>query len=154
MILNPLIDIRGVHYWAWIATIYLIILTIQDYRNKRLVNERFNYVMLGVTISLISHLPITLLYLLALIASVIALRIYLVKFKLIGEADITALNWVFLGFGYINYIFLLGYVLVFIFTTLLYTTIKLYLFRYKKPTPFFTVILISFWFASFVFGLY
>lgn len=152
--IDTVLYVEGIHYWAWFATFYLIILTVQDYRNKRLVNQRFNYVMLGITISLISHLPVTLLYLLTLIATVVILRIYLQKFKLIGEADITALNWIFLGFGYINYIFLLGYVLVFIFTTLLYTLLKLYLFKYKKPTPFFTIILVSFWFAAYVFGLY
>ena len=152
--LDLLLDIRGIHYWAWIATIYLIILTYQDYRNKRIVNERHNYVMLGVSISLISHLPVNILYLLALIATVIALRIYLTKFNLIGLADVTALNWIFLGFGYINYMFLLGYVLIFIFSTIIYTTIKIYVFKYKKPTPFFPVILISFWVASFMFGLY
>ena len=152
--LNPTFDINGVHYWAWIATIYLIILTYQDYKNKRLVDDRANLVMLGVTISLISHLPVTLFYLLALIAVVIALRIYLIKYNLLGIADINALNWVFLGFGYINAIFLLGYTLIFIATTIIYTLIKIYLFKYKKPTPFFSIILVTFWFCSFVFGLY
>lgn len=152
--INTVIDFRGVNYWAWIATFYLVILTVQDIRNKRQINDRHNYVMLGITISLISHFAINLPYLLALVATVIALRIYLTKYKLIGEGDINALNWVFLGFGYINYTYLLSYVLIFILATIVYTSIKLFIFKYKKPTPFFTVILASFWFTSFIFGLY
>lgn len=148
------IDVRGTHYWAWIATFYLIILTYQDYKNKRLVNERFNYVMLGVTISLISHYTISTLYLLALVFAVVALRYYLGKINVFGEADLTTLNWVFLGFGYINYIFLLGFILVFIICTLLYTMIKLYIFRYRNPTPFFSIILLCFWLTCFLFALY
>jgi hypothetical protein len=152
--LNPYDYIRGPAFWSWMGTLYLIFLTYKDYKNKRIIDDRHNYLMLGASIALLSHISRNLLYMLLIMVVIIGLRWYLNKFKVIGEADINALSWIFLGFGIINIFKLAWFGIFFIIITAFYTGLKFYVFKYKEDTPFFQVILISFWFNCLIFGLY
>lgn len=136
------------------GTLYLIFLTYKDFRNKRIIDDRHNYLMMGATISLLSHIPRNLLFMLLLMAVIIGLRLYLTKFKVIGEADINALTWIFLGYGIINIFKLAWFGVFFIIIVSAYSFLKFAVFKYKQETPFFPVILITFWFNCIFFGLY
>lgn len=152
--LNPYSYISGFTFWAWMGTLYLIFLTYKDYKDKRRIDDRHNYLMLGASISLLSHLPRGLFYMLLIVAVSLGLRWYLKKFKVIGEADINSLTWIFLGLGIINIFKLAWFGIFFIIITAIYTGLKFGLFRYKAETPFFPVILVSFWFNAWLLGLY
>lgn len=142
------------NYWVYFGTFYLLILTIQDYRNKRVIDDRFNYLMLGVSISLYSHIQRTLGYMVIIIALIIVWTILLKKFKAIGEGDISSLSWIWIGFGIINHVYLVWYIALFSICMIIYTFFKSVVFKQKKPTPFFYVILLSFVLTNILFGLY
>jgi len=143
-----------IHYFLWIGTIYLIFLTYKDYKDKMRIDDRHNFIMIGIAISLLSHIQTSFIKLLAITITIILLGIYLNKFKLIGGADITAIRWILLGLGIIDYTILLWFTGFFVIIALFYALIKRYLFHYKGHTPFFIVLLISFWFTGFIFKLY
>lgn len=141
-------------YWAWIGTIMLIRLTYEDYKYNRNIDDRKNYLMMGVTISLISHLPASFFFMITLIMVISLLNVFLKKFKILGGADISTLSWIFYGLGIISIYNLMWFVIFFTIVTALYTLFKLKVFKYKKPTPFYPVILISFTVNCLIFGFY
>jgi len=141
-------------YWAFFGTFYLILLTFQDFKRQMIVDDRHNYFMLGITVSLISHVHRSLLYIFALVLVVIALTIYLNKTKVLGEADNRTISWIFLGLGYINPFQLAWFGIFFILITALYVFIKFKILKYKKPLPFYPVLLLGFLVTAGIFKLY
>lgn len=152
--LNTIIKFPAIKYWVWIATVYLIFMTYKDYKNKGFIDDRHNFVMIGVSISLLSHISKPFFEMLGLILTILIMRFILNKYKLVGEGDINALAWIFLGYGILNYGFLVWFYIYFVLITILYTTLKTKLFKIKHNTPFFLVILLSFWTNNFILGLY
>jgi hypothetical protein len=77
---------------------------------------------------------------------------------LIGEGDVNAISWIYTGFALLRWDYLLWYGVIFAFTSALYMILKWAIWhkegRYKEMTPFFGVILLSFWLNCFIFGLY
>lgn len=143
-----------ISYWAIIATIYLIILTYQDYKKKMLVDDRFNYLMMGVTFSLLSHVKRPLWFIFFCLIVIIGMTILFTKVKSVGAADTKTLSWLFYGFCIINISALGFYTIIFLASVVLYNAVKLYVFKYKKPTPFYPVILIPFIITALAYGLY
>lgn len=143
-----------ISYWAIIATIYLIILTYQDYKKKMLVDDRFNYLMLGVTFSLLSHIKRPLWFILFVFVVIIFMTVLFTKVKSVGAADTKTLSWLFYGFCIINISALAFYAAVFLACVVVYNVVKLYVFKYKQPTPFYPVILIPFIITAVTYGLY
>lgn len=141
-------------YWAYIGTFYLCLLTWQDYRENRLVDDRRNWFMAGVSVSLISHVYTSFGYKLALTIILTILYVFLRKVKAIGEADINTIAWVFLGFGLINPYNLLFFVVVFAILTVLFMVFKNYLFKIEHPIQYYGVITTCFVFTNFVLGMY
>lgn len=132
-------------YWFSIGAIYLLWLTIQDYRNERIVDDRKNWFMLGLSISIISHVPTTLGYKLTITAVIIIFNIFMKKFNVdIGEADINSLSWILTGLGLMHYYYLLYFFVFFSILTGLYSFLKTVVFKYHKPVAFYGVILTSF----------
>lgn len=144
------------NYWIWLSTLNLLILTWQDHRkNKMLIDDRRNYLMMGLTISLISHTRINFFYLTGLIILNIIFVKYLSKLKLFGEGDLSAFNWILLGFGIISPIYWIYFNIILVCFTLLYMLIKKIIVKNMNlPTPFFIVILLSFFLTSIFFSLY
>lgn len=131
--------------WAFIGTLYLLILTFQDILNNMYVDDRFNYLMIGLTIALSSIGIRNIWYILALLCVVILIKLVFNKYKVVGAADINTFMWIILGYGYIHITSLVVFLIVFIAVLLLYNIVKLFL--YKKlsiNTPFYIVILLSF----------
>lgn len=147
----------GVLYWFVLGFFYLIRLVWQDYK-KMLVDDRFNYFMLGVTVSLLSHVYRSLWYILALVVLVLVIDFVARRYRVIGAGDLSAIRWVILGFGYLDPYVLGLFVLLWFVSHVLYMGIKNKLFKIplSKKTPYFGVILVSFFIASLVYlgGVY
>lgn len=140
-------------YWFYIGTLYLLWLTWQDFTNNMRVDDRRNWFMLGLSISVYSHVSTTLLYKLGLTVSLILLNVILRKFKPVGEADINSLNWVFLGLGLMHYTYVVVYVAL--FSGLAFTWFFLrQLVKNKEAAPFYHIILISFVLSGWLLGGY
>lgn len=134
----------GVTYWSYLGIIYLIILTVQDYRNNMKIDDRKNYFMMGLTISLISHSPVAWWYILALVA-VSGVFTYLIKkSNIVGKGDVNTILWVFFGYALLGMNVLIVFAGVFFIVTLLHTLARIYIFKYTGPFPFYPVILITF----------
>lgn len=141
-------------YWAWFGTLYLILLTWQDFKNNRKVDDRRNFFMMGITVSLITHIPSSIWYKLALFAFVIVLNKYGARIKAFGKADINSFTWIFLGLGFISVFKLFWFLVIFAAIILLYMMLKQYIFKIKEPTAFYGVILAAFVAGSLLLSLY
>lgn len=130
-------------YWFWFSVINLVYLTWQDYANKTLVDDRKNWFMLGITVSLYSHVNLSLWYILGLIFTSVILFMYMNKIKALGEADTNTLSWLFLGLGFINVYYLIYFFTVLFALTLVYF-IMYKLIQYKGKPQYYGVILTSF----------
>jgi Na+/H+ antiporter NhaC len=144
----------SVAYWFWIGTIYLGILTYKDYKNNMNVDDRHNHFMLGISVSLISHIHHVIWYLLALSGLSMAIFYFINKTKALGEADAKTVSWIFLGFGIMNISYLIWWAGLFAIITFMYWFLKKNVFRIKQPTPFYIVLLFSFVLTSLLFGGY
>lgn len=135
-------------YWVVMGIIYLLILTYQDYKNKMVVDDRKNYLMLGATIALISHFKVGLIYMLILLSIIIFIGWLFNKYKTLGKADINSLRWLFLGFGIISIYYLLAFLVIFTLLYILYWGLKKIIFRLTNhlniSTQFYGVILFSY----------
>ena len=141
-------------YWAWFGTLYLILLTWQDFKNKRMVDDRRNFFMMGITISLVTHIPTSIWYKLSLIAFVMLFNWLGRKSKVFGNADINTFTWIFLGLGFISVFKLMWFMVIFFIIVLLYMTLKQYVYKIKEPTAFYGVILAAFITSSIFLGFY
>jgi len=144
----------NVSYWAWLGTLYLIFLTWKDFKNKMRVDDRHNYLMMGLSISLYAFVKPPLWYVLVIVGLVLFLNWFFKKFESLGGADVTTLSWVFLGLGVINAFKLAWFCVFFLIISGLYFFFKLVVFKYDKPTPFYPVLLITYVFNMWFFGLY
>jgi len=140
--------------WAWIGTLNLILLMVQDYTNKRLVDDRKNWLMIGVTIGLLHAFGATWWYLISLILLLTILRFFLQRFNAMGAADINTLYWVMLGYAIISVAFFLWFVGIFAVAYGLFLILKTWVFKYKKPVPAYYVLLLCFFLNNLIFGLY
>ncbi len=150
-------------YFAWIGTIYLIILTYQDFKRNKNIDDRYNYFMSGIAISLFSHSIAKWWFIFFIITFTILATRFLKKFNLIGEGDINAVRWVFMGFAILNVFYLAWFTFIFSIITLLYFAIfKLMIWRLSKQEgkkldmtiQFFPVILTSFILTCSMFRIY
>lgn len=145
---------NNISYWAWFGTFYLILLAVKDYKNNMKVDDRHNYFMMGVTISLASHIKRPGWAILLIIALSIGLYFLLGATKALGSADIKTISWIFLGYGIINLWWWVWFSIYFIGVVILYSFLKIFLVKYNKPTPFYGVLLIVFSLSAYLYGLY
>lgn len=135
-------------YFAYFGTLYLIKLTYQDYKNNKIIDDRNNWFMMGIAISLLSHVSLNILYLLALIFISPLLYLILRKNKAFGEGDKNTLIWIFIGLGILDPIAVLTFFVIFFSVTFLFLIVKKILIKLLKqndrPLQFYAVILISF----------
>jgi hypothetical protein len=124
-----------------------------------LVDDRKNYFMLGLTVSLLSHVNISFWYLLFLLVFIQILTRTLENRKVFASGDISALQWILYGYGILNITHLIWFLIFFTFVTLIYFGLKR-IFEIVSKTkkninlPFFGVILISFILNNIIFRLY
>lgn len=142
-------------YWTILATVYLAYLVYQDLKHDRMVDDRKNYFMFGLTVSLLSHVTINFWYLGGLIIIITLLGFFLKKFDLVGGADINSFIWIFFGIGIINIFKLVWFLIFMMVVTLAYYFINRFIARNKKdPVPYYPVIVSSFVLNAWLMELY
>lgn len=143
-------------YFAIIGTVSLLWMTFQDYKWKRYVDDRKNWIMLGVAISILSHVSHSIWYVLGTTGVLILLHIFFRKYtmKHFGEADINSFTWISAGFAYISPQYFITFWILMLFITLFVALLKKYVFKNTSPTPFYYFILVSFIINSWYWGLY
>lgn len=153
-------------YWAFLGLVYLIILSVQDLikmkgKKQLQVDARYNYILVGLTISLFSHLEhFNIWFVVGLIICIMFFNWVLLKVNkfqikrdakrgvnnsigVFGRADIVAFNWIYLGFGIISY----PLILMFFLFLLFYGSVTMVFARKivkLKRIPFFPVITAAF----------
>lgn len=133
----------GTHYFVWVGLLYLGLMTFQDLRHKMNVDDRRNWFMSGVAISLLSHISMDWWALLGLVIFNIVFRLILKKFKVFGDADLNSLLWINSGFGILSFGWLAVWLIVFLCFSLIYYAYRL-MSRIVEPTPFYPVLFLSF----------
>jgi len=132
--------------WVWIGTIYLLILTWQDYKNNMKIDDRHNYFMLGITFGMLIIQNLTFLYVFISIAINVILLI--IVSKSLGGGDRHSMLWVLNGFAFIHPALYISYLLSFLAISIIYIgiirLIRKKLNIYQQHFPFYPVILISF----------
>jgi hypothetical protein len=118
-----------------------------------LVDDRKNYFMMGLSISLLSHLPQKWWFLLSMMAIIFLMSTLLKKYNVLGEGDINTLTWIMIGYGIISVYILFWFFIIFTVTSIIYFIIKK-AFKYTSPTPFYLVILLSFILNAALYQLY
>lgn len=122
------------------------------------VDDRRNYLMIGVSVSLFSHVKHPWYWGFAVLGMVMAMFWVFKKFKVLGEADIKSLSWIFLGMGILGLPYFVAYAGLFGIIMGIYFLLKLVLFRKQAKlnpkTQFYPVILISFVLTCILMGLF
>jgi len=94
-------------------------MTIQDYKDLH-IDSKYNYIMVGVAIGLISQVDVSIWYLLSITAGVLFFNWAGRRTKFFGKGDYSAFNWLFLGLGLINPVILLAYIIWIILLGVIY----------------------------------
>jgi hypothetical protein len=149
-----MICINSLGYWAFIGTLYLIMLTYSDIKNKMVVDDRHNYMMFGVTFSLIFILHRSLLFILLTLAIIIGLNIFMNKVKVLGDGDTKSITWILYGYSIINMFNLIWFFIMLTSITIIFWTIVKGIFKVKGAAPFYPVILLSFILTNLITGRY
>jgi len=87
--------------WAWIGTLYLAIMAYQDLYRDRLVDDRRNAFMNGMTLALIWWYRHSWSYIAFIILLSIGISLFFAVMKL-GFADVHSFFWLITGFGLIG----------------------------------------------------
>lgn len=135
--------------WAFAGTLYLIRLTYQDFKNNMLIDDRYNFFMMGLSISLYSLFKHRFLYIIGIVAGILIISQLIKKLKVVGEGDTNAITWIFTGYAIIGIEKLIMFFLSFAIITTFYYVLKFIISKMVKGNvnqkmPFFIVILISF----------
>lgn len=121
-------------YWATMGILYLTILTYQDFANKRLVDDRYNYLMIGATIPLIVYSSLGLWAIVVAIGLSIGLAYMFGKMKVFGPGDLKAIIWSFLGFVSFGSVYLIHYIAAFTFCYFAYIGYMYLYYKTKNQT--------------------
>jgi len=134
-------------YWCGLGTIYLIVLTYQEFK-KQQISEKFNFLMMGASLMLLSETTYGIPYLLGISFLTSLLSIVLSYFKAINQNEATGLIWLFLGFGFTSYIALgtfLGVFMIAKFISIILSRIAIYALKGQyKPLPSYHIILVAY----------
>lgn len=151
--------ITGIEYWAWIGTFALIVMSYSDIK-KMEIDDRRNMFMAGVTAALIPWLQLQFWYIVLIVVLSITFYMAFHKYWVIGRGDVSALTWIFMGYGFINAFKLAWFVIIMTLLTLLYLSIKWAVCRIKglefktTPSPYMPVLLLCYIGNNILFGLY
>jgi len=119
-----------------------------------MIDDRRNATMFGVTLCLLTITSTTLLYKIAVSLTITALYVALKKYNAFGEADLNGLTWILYGYGLLGVSNLIVFFVIFAMTTLFFTLLKRWPFKYKQPVPFFGIILLSYVSTNLLIGAY
>lgn len=142
--------------WTLLGTLYLVVLTYKDVRQNRLVDDRYNWFMMGLTIALTMIVKRPFLYIIVILVITALMVGFLVRYAKLGSADGSTFLWSFVGFGIIGPYgqFVLWYALSLLFFSTLYYGVKRFIIRERRETPFYPVILLSYVLTCLTTGIY
>lgn len=129
-------------YWVVPGIINLAIMSYMDFKNNMMIDTRFNYIMMGITFSLLSHHKRTFFYVMGVLLGYFIL-FYVIK-RYFGDGDLQTLGWLLSGFGFLDPFYFILFAVVFTGIHFIYTMVKVYLLKTKKPTPYIIIILFSY----------
>lgn len=112
--------------WFIIGVLHLLILSYQDIKHNKLVDDRHNWFMAGSTIMLLSHFRHSVKYVLFISVMALTLMYFIKKFKLMGEADTKTILWTFTGFGFIGLWSLIPYLIILSVLYIIQTILNLF----------------------------
>jgi len=134
----------AVKVWFWFGTLYLFWLVYQDYKNKRMVDDRKNSFMMGFSLAVIMVTDTGILYNLGIILTSIIFIMIMKKIKDIGQADINSIGWILLGGGLFSWVIALYFAAIFTIISIMFIVLKNYVFKYKAPLQFYGVLFLSY----------
>lgn len=145
-------------FFAWFGTMSLLLLSYQDFKNNRMIDDRRNFFMFGVAAVIPSLLGLSFWLVLLHIVVIFALRSLIIKLFSkfhggLGVGDISTLFWVIMGYAWLSwFVTLTFFVSLFAFTFIYFGLKKLM--KIKQATPFMVVICCSFVLTCLLFGMY
>jgi len=128
-------------------------MTIQELRGKE-VNLRHNWIMWGVTISLLGHIPKTFGYIILLTLVNLALLLFISKMRLLDSVTMNSFLWMFWGYGVIGAYNLFIFVLCFMSVLLVYAFLKHFILKWKGQSPFYIAVLGAYILSCYYWSLY
>lgn len=145
-------------FFAWFGSISLLMLSYQDFKNNRKIDDRRNFFMFGVAAVIPSLLGLNFWLVLLHIIVIFILRAVVIKLfskyhGALGSGDVSSLFWVIMGFAWLGWYYMGLFFLSLFSFTLIYFAIKK-LMRIKEATPFMIVIFCAFVLTCGLLGLY
>ena len=140
------------NYWVYIGTLYLVFLAFQDLRNNMNVDGRLNYFMMGITMSLLFYVDLTLWYFLSVCGVSVVVYLVFKMTNVLGGSDIKTILWVFVGFMLLNPVVMLVFLFYLVLLTIIYGVVKSWI--KMEKAPYYTVLLCSFFLTGIHKGLY
>jgi len=137
-------------YWAFLGSLYLLILTVQEIRGKP-IPEKYNFLMMGLSLSIISHVQRGLIYLLGVLVAFIVISLFLKKHK--EKIDFNTLTWSFYGFALIGMPYTAVFAINLIGSVLIYS-IALFIIKRSGVWHKYPVFLVSFIASCLILRLY
>lgn len=140
-----------VNFWFFIGTLYLIILTVQEFRGKLEGFGKRNFFMIGFTVAMISYFNIDWWFIFLIFGMSILVGALMSKAKIFLEA--TGFLWLYTGFAIID----LSLMVVFVCFTLAFLLIYAILNKFiksERKVPFYLVFFCSFVAMGLLYGLY
>jgi len=154
-----MIDIVG--SWFFLGCIVLFSLMIADYKSHNKnpekggeIDDRRNFFMMGSALMLGKIMNENVWVIVIIILLSILLSRLFSKVFMLGDGDVSALQWILAGIGFINFSLLFCFVVWFVFVGLLFFFLKLYVFKHRGHYPFFGVLFIVFVGFGLLFGLF
>lgn len=144
----------GFTFWAMFGLVYLGILTYQDFKHNKLVDDRYNYYMKGITTFLILFSPEPLYYRLAVYLLAAPVIWFLLKrFSPLGAGDVKSIVWSFVGLALLGIYPILLYFIIILVLTAVYSLLKKLIIKDNKPFQYYPVLLSSFFLTCWLLGL-
>lgn len=123
------------NFWIFLGLLNLIRLTVQDLRNNRNVDDRYNFFMMGATIMLLEEFRRPWYFTISAILIITLLVIILNKRKVLGQADLSTMIWLFVGLAIIKIPSLVFFFIILIILIILSSLIYKYIFKSKTHFP-------------------
>lgn len=131
-------------YWETLGILNLLRLTWQDIKNNMMVDDRYNYFMMGASIMLLSIFKHTIGYIIGVIFTILILSQIISRKKLLGRADANTVLWSFVGWAYIGLQWLLFYATALVIVITATVSFHRLMYKVNRPMPMYHAFLIAF----------
>jgi hypothetical protein len=137
-------------YWAWTGVLYLLTLTYQDIFRHRIIDNRLNWFMLGMTYGLLAMIHHDLYYIISVALVGFGISWLMTKYGF-GKGDAYSMMWCFVGWSFVGlqagFLFVACiFLVVLVMRAYFYVTIRLRKLNMQNPVvlPFYPAFLAIF----------